>query len=376
LEVGVLNGVSDDSTEAKARDESPVQSTTDLKPISPEEAVEWYLEDREDDLSFESHRTQASALGIFTTWTNEVDIDDMTEVRGRQLMRFKTWRKRNADVSVVSLNGNLAILRRFLRFCVQIEAVAEGLPDKVPMPNVPEDAEVCDEKPTDEQVEQMRNYCRAYQPASRAHVEFELVREIGLRMGAIRAIDVEDYDSEGKRIYLHHRPEGEDVRGTPLKNATDGERIVNISEGLQQLLNAYLDNPNRNDVTDKFGRRPLLTTGSGRLTRTTIRRDFYKLSRPCYYSDDCPHDLNETDCEATNNRQASKCESSFSPHPLRRWSIERQLDEGVSKEILSDRVDVSVPVLDKHYDRRTEERKRRRRLDELSQHLDGYGTKN
>ena len=219
----------------------------------------------------------------------------------------------------------------------------------------------------------MRHYCRAYQPASRAHVEFELVREIGLRTGAIRAIDVKDYDSEGKRIHLHHRPEGEDVRGTPLKNATDGERIVNISNDLQKLLDAYLDNPDRNDVTDKFGRRPLLTTGSGRVTRTTIRRDFYKLSRPCYYSADCPHDLNETDCEATNNRQASKCESSFSPHPLRRWAIERQLDEGISKEILSDRVDVSVPVLDKHYDRRTEERKRRRRLDELSLHLDGYG---
>lgn len=137
------------------------------------------------------------------------------------------------------------------------------------MPNMPEAAEVCNDKPSDEQVEQIRNYCWAYQPASRAHVEFELVREIGLRTGAIRAI-------------------------------------------------------------------------------------------------------NEIDCEATNNRQASKCESSFSPHPLRRWSIEYQLDEGISKEILSDRVDGSVPVLDKHYDRRTEERKRRRRLNVLSEHLEGY----
>jgi site-specific recombinase XerD len=149
----LLSEIHDDSPESESHDEPLGQPANNLEPISPEEAVKWYLEDRDDDLSFESHRTQASALGIFTDWTAEAGIDDMTEVRGRQLMRFKTWRKRNADVSVVSLNGNLAILRRFLRFCVQIEAVAEGLPDKVPMPNVPKDAEVCDEKPTDEQVE-------------------------------------------------------------------------------------------------------------------------------------------------------------------------------------------------------------------------------
>jgi hypothetical protein len=49
-----------------------------------------------------------------------------------------------------------------------------------------------------------------------------------------------------------------------------------------------------------------------------------------------------------------------------------QLDAGVPKELLSDRVDVSVPVLDKHYDQRTEERKSRRRREELEKHLIEY----
>jgi hypothetical protein len=34
-----------------------------------------------------------------------------------------------------------------------------------------------------------------------------------------------------------------------------------------------------------------------------------------------------------------------------------QLDAGVPKKLLSDRVDVSVPILDKHYDQRSKERK-------------------
>jgi len=49
-----------------------------------------------------------------------------------------------------------------------------------------------------------------------------------------------------------------------------------------------------------------------------------------------------------------------------------QLDAGVPKEVLSDRVDVSVPVLEKHYDQRSEERKSRRRREELSANLPQY----
>lgn len=51
-----------------------------------------------------------------------------------------------------------------------------------------------------------------------------------------------------------------------------------------------------------------------------------------------------------------------------------QLDQGLTKELLSDRVDVSVPVLEQHYDQRSEERKRKQRRDVLAQCLDEYGT--
>ena len=49
-----------------------------------------------------------------------------------------------------------------------------------------------------------------------------------------------------------------------------------------------------------------------------------------------------------------------------------QLDEGVPKELLSDRVDVSVPLLDKYYDQRSEERKSRRRRELLEASLEEY----
>jgi integrase len=153
----------------------------------------------------------------------------MNDIGGRQLMAFKTWRKNETDLATISLNGNLTILRRFLRFCEWIDAVAEGVADRVPLPNVPPDEEVNTDVPENDEIEGIRSYFRRFEYASRRHVEFELIAEIGLRMGAIRAIDLDDFDPDDLVIHLRHRPEETDDYGTPLKNGSDGERIVNLS---------------------------------------------------------------------------------------------------------------------------------------------------
>jgi len=75
---------------------------------------------------------------------------------------------------------------------------------------------------------------------------------------------------------------------------------------------------------------------------------------------------------STSTTTSAHCPSRFSTHPLRKWAIMTQLDQGVPKELLSDRVDVSVSVLDKHYDQRTEERKSRRRREVIEDSLDEY----
>ncbi|MFC7059190.1 tyrosine-type recombinase/integrase [Halovenus salina] len=343
----------------------------DLEPLSPEDALDWYLEHRRDDLRTATRRKHRSALGTFVDWTGSVGIDDMNDVGGRQLMEFKTWRKTESDLTSVSLNGNLAILQRFLRFCENVDAVAEGVVDRVPLPNVPPEEEVNEWVPADEAVEGIRSYFRQFEYASRRQVMFELIAEVGLRLGAVRAIDIEDFDREEMTIRLWHRPEGAETHGTPLKNGRDGERIINISEQLHGFIVDYIDH-NRAGTTDQYGREPLFTTSSGRPSTATIRRDFYKMTRPCVYSGECPHGRELSDCEATKNRNAADCPGRFSTHPLRKWAIMNQLDAGVPKELLSDRVDVSVPVLDKHYDQRTEERKSRRRREALEETMEEY----
>ena len=112
---------------------------SDLEPLAPQEALDWYLQHRRDSLRTATRRKHQSALGAFVEWTDEVGIDDMNDIGGRQLMEFKTWRKTESDLTVVSLNGNLAILQRFLRFCENVDAVPAGVADRVR-----ENVQVCD----------------------------------------------------------------------------------------------------------------------------------------------------------------------------------------------------------------------------------------
>lgn len=346
-----------------------------LEPITPQEAIEMYLDERKEDASYSAWETIDQGLDYFSDWCTEVSLENMNELTGRKLRKFKKWCKETTGNQIVSLNGILSVLRRFLGYCTTIEAVPVGLPPKTPVPNVPDDEDVCYEKPSDELVETVSKYLNKNEPVSRRHVEHEIIKEIASRVGAVRGIDVKDVDLDERVIKFRHRPaDPHDKKGTPLKNGSDGERNVNISEELAELIRSYLNSPDRHDVTDKFGREPLLTTPSGRPDVDTIRRDLYKLTRPCEHSNECPHDREIDSCKAYHNHHASECPTSHSPHPLRRWSIEHQIDRGVAKELLCDRVDVSVPVLNKHYDTRSKERKRKQRLNTYEKLFDGYGS--
>lgn len=149
--------------------------------------------------------------------------------------------------------------------------------------------------------------------------------------------------------------------GTPLKLRDDGERHLNIVDGtLAEALDDYIER-NRPDVEDEFGRKSLFATDHGRAHRTTIQRNVYVVSRPCFYSGECPHDRDIEDCEATIPDYYSRCPSSVSPHPVRRGAITAHLNRDVPMEIASDRMNVSIEMLELHYDARDLEEKHENR---------------
>lgn len=320
-----------------------------LESLSPEEAVELYLEHREAELSEKTLINQRYRLNSFVEWCEEYGLTDLNDLSGRDLHRFRTWRA--TDINGVTLRGILATIRVFLEFCAGIDAVEPGLRERVKLPEIDDDEAARDIKIEEDRAKAILDYLDRFRYASRDHVILALLWHTGIRLGSLRAFDVTDFDREDRCIKLRHRPK----TGTPLKNGKSAERTIAVGSHYAQVLTDYLEH-HRYDVKDQYGRQPLLTSKQGRLSATPIRVAVYMLTRPCIVGG-CPHDRDPDSCEFLTRKRASEYPSSLSPHGVRRGSITKHLRDGTPEEVVSDRMNVSGDVLDQHYDRRTEREK-------------------
>lgn len=285
---------------------------TQLQPLDPAQAIEMYLTERRAELSDDTLYNHEMSLKRFREWCDREGFDNMNNISGRDLHEFR--QDRADDLAQSSLQTQISTVRTFIRFCESIDAVEPNLSEKVLVPPRPGNSR--DEKLDPDRTDAILSYLEKYEYASRNHALFLTLWHTGMRMGAAQSLDLEDFDREQRSLALVHRPE----EGTSLKNAEDGERLVALSEDVAQVIAEYI-NHKRKDRVDDYGREPLFTTKKGRLSKTTIQTVTYKLTRPCMYSGDCPHDYDPDECEWTGYHTASGCPSSVSPHPIRRGSI-------------------------------------------------------
>ena len=322
---------------------------TTLEPIAPDEAVRLYLRDRQNELADATIDSYRYKLEKFVEWCEAEDVENLNSLSGRDLLRFKQYRAQ--DLNSVSLKGQLDALRAFVKWCEAIGGVEQDLHNKVLSPSLNDGDRERDVLLDSDAATDILDHLARFEYASLQHAMLTLLWRCGARSGTVRSFDLRDYDRESQWLRAKHRPE------TPLKNKEKGERLIALSSEVCQVLNDYIDH-NREDVTDEQGRKPLLTTQFGRVSKSTIRETCYRWTHPCQYNGGhCPHGRDTDTCQALNppEKAPSVCPSSRSPHAWRRGAITHHLTEDVPVDVVSDRMNVSREVLEAHYDRRDEE---------------------
>ena len=346
--------------------------STNLDPITPVDAVEMFHSAMEDEHAESTRRTERFRLLSFVQFCDEEGIENLNELSGRDLYQYRTWRRQGKGdgrdpIRLVTLKSQLATLRRFLRFAGNIDAVDQELYEQLTLPTMKNGEDVSDSTLKPERAIEILDYLENAQPASRDHLILLLMWETGARSGAIRGLDLGDCDLNGTHprfsgpaVHFVHRPE----EGTPLKNHEDGTRWNRISEKAARYIQDYIDY-HRDDVTDEYDRNPLLTTEYGRPAGNTLRSALYRVTRPCWRGEGCPHDRDIESCEATHIDHASKCPSSRSPHDVRSGRVTYYRREDVPRRIVEDRLNASEDVLSRHYDRRSDREQAEQRSDFL-----------
>lgn len=293
---------------------------SDLVDLDPREAIEMYLNARASECreaTLESHRYR---LTPFASFCETKGIESLADLTGRDLHAFKAMRQ--SEVAPQTLQSAMSTLRQYMRFAERVDAVPAGFSEKVHVPSVEQTSR--ETRIERDRAEDILDYLGTYEYASRRHALFALVWHTGMRIGGVRAINLDDLeldDDELPHVKIRHRPE----QGTNLKNGDGGNRDVGLKPWCVAVLRDYIE-VNREPVDGEP--RPLFTTRDGRISEGYVRREFYNVT--------------ERNGEKTP------------PHDVRRGSISDHLARGWPLDDVAERVNATPRVLRKHYDVRTE----------------------
>jgi site-specific recombinase XerD len=331
--------------------------------LSPREAFERWMsrlrvDKREATISSYHYRVK-----LFVEWCEREGIETIGEVTGWDIESYETER-RGTDVEAVTLNKELGTVQNWLEYCARVELVDENLPAKVDPPDVGAQADIDETRLTTAAAEALFDYYEAEAYGTRDHTLLALAWYTGARLNALRGLSLQHYDRDEALVEFIHQPD----RDLPLKNGYDGERAVGLPEAVVDVLDAYIAE-HRHDVHDDRGDAPLLASQVGRASRNAVRSWCYLATVPCLHMA-CPHGNDPDTCEYLDYSKSSQCPSSRSPHQVRTGSITWQLNRGIPIEVVAERVNTSVRVLKRHYDKPTRrealEERRRHHLDQLS----------
>jgi len=300
--------------------------------VSIDDAIEAYFDERKSELSDSSLQNHRYQLQRFSEWSRGAgNVDSIGDIIPLKLSKFR--RHRSSDINSNTMYNQLCILRLFLRFCHRMGWVREEISESIVLPR--RDGGARDSAIDPDRMEALLDELDRYPYASLTHVIAALMWTCSMRISGVRSLDVGDIYLDEWWIDVNHRPE----TGTPLKNKEVSEREINIHPWVQDVLRDWIDD-RRPDIEDSHGHTPLIASGAGRLSRSSIRRRVCRLTA-------CGGVGDGYACSAD---RASQCDECVPPHDIRRTSISSWFDDVADIELLAGRVDCSLSTMREHYD--------------------------
>lgn len=336
--------------------------------LSPRDAMDRWLDRQRIDKTEQTISTYYYRLKLFVEWCEGERIETMGELDGWLLEEFVVHRQ-GTDPVTATMKNELVTLRKFLRYCEDINVVDDGVAGSISVPTVPPDEQSSNIKLAADDAAALLSHYRndATVYGSRPHALLETLWHTGARNGGIVALDLEDRrETDDGQHYLLFQNRAE--AGTRLKKGPAGERPVLISQTVWDVLDHYVEHY-RDDVTDEYGRKPLITSQRGRPSKGSIRGWTYQATVPCWHSE-CPHGKRRPTCDWTTYTQASQCPSSRSPHQIRTGAITWMRNRGLSAEVVAKRVNAKVSTIERHYDKADPMEEMLKRRAQATQDLD------
>jgi site-specific recombinase XerD len=281
----------------------------------------------------------------FLAWADENGLENVADLDAWTLDEFQLELDQQG-FAPTTVKARLNTVRLWIEYLEALGLVEEHLADAIEIPSLSRSEEQNEDRLTDDNalsaIRLFRDSRQHY--GTPMHAVLELMWHIGARMGAVRGLDLQDFDAEEQSLAFRHRPSTE----TPLKNKDRAERFVGLSDEVTEVLEFYVHRE-RSDVRDRNGRQPLFATRQGRASKSSLRAWAYQATQPCHWME-CPHGNRKATCEFTERNHASKCPSSRSPHAIRTGSITWQLNMGYPIELVAKRANATIPVIKQYYD--------------------------
>lgn len=324
-------------------------TTNDQTQINATEAATRFLNTRREEVSQETVRNQTTPVNRFAEFIEEKD-KQLPQLTGLDIQQFYD----QLTVKKVSRRQYMVAVRQFIRYLERLDLTPKGLSEQVYVPSIDKNEWIRDKEIKPERVQATVQHLGKYRYASIDHLTMQLLWHTGIRVGALHSLDVDDFTEIDNQpvLKIRHRPD----QGTRLKNKEDGQRIINLKPDVAETIQDYIE-VNRKNQRDDYGREPLLASKYGRASKSMLR------SICIYWT--CPRvtGIDECECcdEEPTKEEAADCEMSRPPHTIRAASITYWRRQEIPAEAVSDRMNVGRDVIEKHYDRRTEEGKAKQR---------------